>query len=154
MKQILFFLIAASFFIACKNKSISGPETNKNMVLVDTTGLYKSNALTDVGKQVDPNSSGNNNVGYNTTSYSRSKASSHATTVTPRDRGWSDAAKGTAIGVGTGALIGALVSKNKGKGIILGTLIGGGGGYLIGRARDRKSGRVARQKAKKRARTY
>ncbi len=66
--------------------------------------------------------------------------------VRKRDKGWSDAAKGTAIGAGSGAIIGAVVSKNKVKGAVIGGIIGAGGGYVIGRARDKKSGRVERNK--------
>ena len=43
------------------------------------------------------------------------------------------------------------MSKDKGKGAVVGAIIGGGGGYIIGRNRDRKSGRVARARARKAA---
>jgi YMGG-like Gly-zipper len=66
-----------------------------------------------------------------------------------RDKGWSDAAKGTAIGAGSGAVLGAVLAKDKVKGAVIGGVIGGAGGYAIGRDRDRKSGRVARTKASK-----
>lgn len=59
-----------------------------------------------------------------------------------RKRGWSEAAKGTAIGAGAGALGGALIDKKKGRGAIIGAAAGAGTGYLIGRSKDRKSGRV------------
>lgn len=58
-------------------------------------------------------------------------------------KGWSDAAKGTAIGAGVGAGMGILIDKDKrGRGAAIGALIGGGSGYLIGRKKDRQSGRV------------
>ncbi|WP_431295389.1 glycine zipper domain-containing protein [Pedobacter sp. P26] len=34
------------------------------------------------------------------------------------------------------------MDKKKGRGAIIGGLVGAGGGYLIGRGEDRKSGRV------------
>ena len=70
------------------------------------------------------------------------------TTTAPvrRDKGWSSAAKGTTIGAGSGAILGAVVSKNKVQGAIIGGVIGAAGGYVIGRDIDRKSGRVARSK--------
>lgn len=175
MKKIILVATLATIFVACKNNS-NPPVYNKNMVLVDTTGLSKSNATTDAAVKAN-----NNNTTTTTVTTTRSagpqhaRASSHAvyanngttqpvstntapvtvapvaTPVPQKDKGWSDAAKGTAIGAGTGAVVGAIVSKNKATGAIIGAVIGGGGGYAIGRARDRKSGRVARHRARKAA---
>ena|SRR5690554_6247832 len=62
-------------------------------------------------------------------------------------KGWSDAAKGTAIGAGVGAIGGALIDKDKpGRGAAIGAAIGGGSGYAIGRKSDRESGRVQPKK--------
>lgn len=80
-----------------------------------------------------------------TTSYSSSgttTSSSAGTTTAAKKKGWSDAAKGTAIGAGVGALGGILIDKKDGRGAIIGGLAGAGAGYAIGRAQDRKSGRV------------
>ena len=71
-------------------------------------------------------------------SYSNNAGTSNAT----RKKGWSSAAKGTAIGAGVGALGGVLIDKKDGRGAIIGGLAGAGAGYVIGRDRDRKSGRV------------
>lgn len=59
-----------------------------------------------------------------------------------KKKGWSQAAKGAAIGAGAGALGGVLVDKKDGRGAIIGGVVGAGAGYLIGRDQDRKSGRV------------
>ncbi len=59
-----------------------------------------------------------------------------------KKKGWSDAAKGTVIGAGAGAIGGALIDKKHGRGAIIGGVVGAGAGYLIGRDKDRKSGRV------------
>lgn len=65
------------------------------------------------------------------------------TTATNHKKGWSDAAKGTAIGAGVGAGMGLLIDKNKrGRGAAIGAVIGGSSGYAIGRKNDRKTGRV------------
>lgn len=54
----------------------------------------------------------------------------------------SSAAKGTIIGT-VGAAAGALISKgNRGAGAVIGGILGAGAGYAIGRANDRKTGRV------------
>ena len=166
MKKLFFLLTVVTVFAACKNKVNSIP---KNMVLVDTTGLSQSNATTDAAKV---NNSGNytwgsaeksrntshpvykdnNTTATNTTTTNTTTTTTPAATqATPRDKGWSDAAKGTVIGAGTGAVVGAIVSKDKGKGAIIGTIIGAGAGYAVGRHRDRKSGRVARQRARRAA---
>ncbi len=62
-------------------------------------------------------------------------------TAATKKKGWSKAAKGTAIGAGTGAAAGAIISKKKGKGAIVGGIIGAAGGYIIGRSKDKKDGR-------------
>jgi hypothetical protein len=61
-------------------------------------------------------------------------------------QGWSKAAKGTAIGAGGGALVGATVTNNKAAGAVIGGAIGAGTGYLIGRGEDKKDGRVQPKK--------
>lgn len=154
----------AVIFTACKNNP-SEP-VNKNMVLVDTTGLYKSNVLTDVGnsKYVINDKAVNTPV-VSKPATSPQKASTNdgdaaanntsktvATTPVKKDKGLSHAAKGTIVGAGTGAITGAILNKDhRGTGAIIGTVIGAGAGYLIGRSSDKKTGRVARAKARKAA---
>jgi outer membrane lipoprotein SlyB len=46
--------------------------------------------------------------------------------------------KSAAIGAGAGAVTGAIVSKKKGKGALIGGAVGAGAGYLYGRHRDKK----------------
>ncbi|MDB5192985.1 MAG: hypothetical protein JWQ96_2548 [Segetibacter sp.] len=58
-----------------------------------------------------------------------------------KKEGWSKAAKGTAIGAGSGAVLGAIISKNKGKGAVIGGIVGAAGGYVLGRKQDKKEGR-------------
>lgn len=160
MKKLVLILGVAVSLAACKSK-IKQDDLHKNMVLVDTTGLYKSNALTDVGdkfvltdKTVNPASKSENKTTASPENKATSSTGNGNTTVvnntkTPRDKGWSDAAKGTAIGGGSGAIVGAVVSKDKVKGSVIGAVIGAGAGYAIGRSSDRKSGRVARAKARR-----
>ena len=79
------------------------------------------------------------------TSSGSSTTYSGGTATTNKKKGWSDAAKGTAIGAGVGALGGILIDKKDGRGAIIGGLAGAGAGYAIGRAQDRKSGRVQKK---------
>jgi len=66
--------------------------------------------------------------------------------ATPQKKGWSDAAKGTAIGAAAGAGVGALIDKDKRlRGAAIGAAVGGAGGYAIGRKKDRQSGRVQKK---------
>ena len=57
---------------------------------------------------------------------------------TKEKKGWSKAAKGTAIGAGSGAVLGAIISKKKGKGAVIGGIVGAAGGYVLGRKQDKK----------------
>jgi outer membrane lipoprotein SlyB len=171
MKKILSIFTIAIIFTACKSKTNS--DVNKNMVLVDTTGLYKSNALTDVGnhkyvindkainaaatkpvassKQTTNNTVENSGASNNSTSNASANSSTTATPV-KTDKGMSHAAKGTIVGAGTGAITGAILNKDhRGTGAIIGAVIGAGTGYVIGRSTDKKTGRVARAKARKAA---
>ncbi len=172
MKKILSIFTIAVIFTACKSKT-NDLSNSKNMVMVDTTGLSKSNVLTDVGNNkyvindkavTNPvenrpvvsspkQTSTVNNSGAGSSGGSGSNTSNEAAPApVKRDKGWSDAAKGTAIGAGSGAVLGAVVAKNdRGKGAVIGTVVGAGAGYIIGRHRDKKSGRVARARARRAA---
>lgn len=164
MKKILSIVAVAVVFAACKSNFQS---ENKNLVLVDTTGLSENDVLTKVGgkymikenvvnkttaiPQKQSNAVKAPAVKDNTvTNYSQ--VNSNKSAIMPQDKGWSHAAKGTVVGAGTGAITGAIINKEeRGKGAIIGSLIGAGAGYLIGRATDKNTGRVDRAKARKAA---
>lgn len=62
--------------------------------------------------------------------------------IAKKKKGWSKAAKGTAIGAGAGAAAGALLVKNnRALGAVIGGVVGGGVGYGVGRSMDKKDGR-------------
>jgi len=86
--------------------------------------------------------SGTSNDGGYTESGSTAGTETVSTPVPEKKKGWSKAAKGTAIGAGTGAVAGAIISKKKGVGAVIGGVVGGAGGYIIGRKKDKKDGRV------------
>ncbi len=65
------------------------------------------------------------------------------TPVTPaQKKGWSNTAKGAAIGAGVGAITGAAVSKKKGEGAVIGGLggaaVGAGTGAIIDAEKKKK----------------
>jgi hypothetical protein len=70
-------------------------------------------------------------------------AVSRSTAAQPaKKKGWSKAAKGTAIGATAGAVAGALINKkNRVAGGVIGGLLGGGIGFGVGRGMDKKDGR-------------
>ena len=75
-----------------------------------------------------------------------SESQNSAKTTETKKKGWSKAAKGTAIGAGAGAVLGAVINKrNRVAGAVIGGVIGGSGGYVIGRTMDKKDGRVQLQ---------
>ena len=65
-----------------------------------------------------------------------SSSSTTTTTTTTRKKGWSRAAKGAVIGAGVGAATGAIISKNKTEGAIIGGLAGAGVGAGTGAILD------------------
>ncbi len=81
-------------------------------------------------------------VATNTPTTAEASANTETTTAetapAEEKKGWSNAAKGTVIGAGAGAVGGAVLSKKKGKGAIIGGVIGAGAGYIIGRDKDKR----------------
>ena len=107
----------AKAFLGKDNQFSEANTTKKN------TSAYKTSGSRSV----------NNNAVYASESSHSAKA---------KKKGWSKAAKATAIGVGSGAVIGAVVNKrNRVAGAVIGGVLGGGAGYGIGRSMDKKDGR-------------
>ncbi|WP_276504962.1 YMGG-like glycine zipper-containing protein [Terrimonas pollutisoli] len=74
---------------------------------------------------------------------SYSSAGSNSAKAPEKPQGLSKAAKGAIIGGVAGAATGAIINKkNRAAGAVVGGAAGAGVGYTIGRAGDRKSGRV------------
>lgn len=164
MKKIIPILVLVATLAACKTNVKTEADTT-NAVLVDTTGLSENYDLKAIGnnkfiiseKKVEPvqqpvarktTRNNNSNDNSNTTYSSGTNTSTNA--AYPEDKGWSHAAKGTAVGGGSGAILGAVLNKNnRVGGAIVGSVIGAGAGYVIGRSVDKKTGRVDRAKARK-----
>jgi len=67
-------------------------------------------------------------------------------------RGWSPQAKGTVIGLGAGAVTGAVINKrNRVAGGVVGGVVGGAAGYAIGKHKDNKNKEAVRIAAANRA---
>ena len=194
MKKIFLFSAAASlFFAACNNDK--GLDTKKDVVAIDTTGMYKNNASTDIAKgeevvapskpevktitkviyvdrtpravkhqnvrQANPvqtqrvntvpdvNTTATTNTNKTQTKAGETSAGTStgtgnngntaSTTVPEKKKGWSNAAKDATIGGASGAVLGAILSKNKVKGAVIGGILGGAGGYIFGKSKDKKA---------------
>lgn len=151
--MLIIFAMAAGV-VSCKSKTAESLDGQKEMVvtypsydnsyLTDQGDMGKATAVTNnVPKTYGTSSSGTNTtkktVSSNTGSATNTSTAS-TTTTTTKKKGWSNRAKGTVIGAGSGAIIGAVVSKKKGAGAVIGGLIGAGAGYVIGNEKDRKNG--------------
>lgn len=122
---------------ACKQKA---SETNSNSYPTDTA-VYNNPSNSYNAQGTVKYSSPHRTSVYHHTYVSTSSNPSHTTVV--RKKGWSSAAKGTAIGAASGAVLGAALSKDhhRVKGAVIGGAAGAAGGYLYGRHRDKKNGR-------------
>jgi len=155
MKQVLLFIAIA----AVTSVAVVGLTKNSNSKKVDATELAQFEAWKDAkaaeallasqavqASYVAPKATtSKRSTAKRTTSYQSPKMVSESQNAakTTRKKGWSKAAKGTAIGAAGGAVIGAVVNKrNRAVGAVIGGVLGAGGGYVIGRTMDKKDGRV------------
>ena len=133
MKHTLIIISASVLIAACKQKTA---QTNSNGYPTDTAAYnnnYPSNSYKAQGT-----------VKYSSPHHTYvSRSSNPSRTTVVRKKGWSSAAKGTAIGAASGAVLGAALSKDhhRVKGAVIGGAAGAAGGYLYGRHRDKKNGR-------------
>ena len=143
---------ASALAVPNVNGTTTTSSTTTTVTTTTTTGAKKIEPVKSAAVKKSTNTARTHTTARSSTG-STSNSGGNTTADAPvqvqRDKGWSDAAKGTAIGAGSGAVLGAVLSKDKVKGAVIGGVIGGAGGYTIGRDRDRKSGRVARTRASK-----
>lgn len=153
MKKLFVSIVLIAVFAACNT------QPKVPVIIVDTLAI-KQKAILDEQARVKAEkdsvnalaaakrASNRNNERREArnTGTSETQASSGSGTVAkaPAKKGWSDAAKGTVIGAGAGAIAGGIIGHNLG-GAAIGAAAGGGAGYLIGRAKDRKTGRVIKK---------
>ncbi|GAB2793146.1 hypothetical protein GCM10027275_42680 [Rhabdobacter roseus] len=69
------------------------------------------------------------------------RANQPATVVVQQRKGMNNTAKGALIGAGVGAATGALVSKKRGQGALIGGAVGAGGGAATGAVIDNRKKR-------------
>jgi hypothetical protein len=154
MKQPLLFIVIAIAAVVSV-AAIVGISSNTKMKKVDATELAQFEAWketktlealeTEKASYVAPKTTARSTAPKRTVSYQSPKMvseSQNAAKTTTTKKGWSKAAKATAIGAGAGAVLGAVINKkNRAVGAVIGGVLGGGGGYVIGRGMDKKDGR-------------
>lgn len=136
MKRILAVILIAGSLAACNNKY-----KNAQTDAVDSVRIMKDSLKLDsfqraeTEKKAEAEAIASRPVinNYNTTT---------GTAAQPQRKGMSSAAKGAIIGGAAGAIGGVIVDKKDGRGAIIGGAAGAGAGYLIGRDKDKKTGRV------------
>lgn len=157
MKQPLLFIviaIAAVLSVA----AIVGISNNSKMKKVDSAELAQFEAWKETNTLAALESQKASYTAQKKTTSTAAKSpvryqspkmvseSQNSAKTTTKKKGWSKAAKGTAIGAGAGAVLGAVINKrNRVAGAVIGGVLGGGGGYVIGRGMDKKDGRVQLQ---------
>ena len=144
MKQVLLLIAIA----AVVSVAVVGLTNKSNTKKVDSAELAQFQAWKDVQLQnalAPKQTTTKSTAPKRATVYHSPKMvseSQNTAKTTTQKKGWSKAAKGTAIGAAGGAVLGAVINKkNRVLGAVVGGVIGGGGGYVIGRGMDKKDGR-------------
>jgi hypothetical protein len=148
MKRVLVALSIASVFAACSGKQ------NETVVVIDTTSI-KQRAVQDEQARVKAEkeeqariaaarrSAARTSPTYSTPAVGSSAApvASGSGSAVQEKQGMKSSTKGALIGAGAGAIAGGIIGKNV-KGAVIGGVVGAGTGYVIGRSKDKKAGRV------------
>ncbi len=148
MKKVLPIIIIiasiAVFMAACTRNPVTTKETA--VLYEDTVGFAQFQSWKAMNERLDPNEAFVTKAivkKRSATNKSGSMSSSSTNNAKiAKKKGWSKAAKYSAIGGGTGIVLGAIINKrNRVAGGIIGGVLGGGLGYGIGRSQDKKDGR-------------
>lgn len=123
MKNFGIILVSVLSFVSCKNTDKSSDELAKESTIDSIKMEMEKQRIIDSVQRAEQEK-----VVY---------VNQNATTTTEK-KGWSSTAKGAVIGAGVGAATGAIVSKKKGEGAIIGGLAGAGIGAGTGAIIDSK----------------
>jgi predicted acetyltransferase len=140
MKKLLFIAAMATIMVSCKNAAKETQVLSATQ-LADYSEFVKWKEAQEKTATAE-NSKTNTRVVERVVYKNKPVYTTAATTTVAKKKGWSKAAKGTAIGAGAGAIAGAVINKrNRAVGAVIGGVLGGGVGYGIGRSMDKKDGR-------------
>jgi hypothetical protein len=148
MKKVLPVIIIIASIAVLMAACTRNPVTTKavSVLYEDTVGFAQFQSWKAMNESLDPNDAFvtkaiTKKSGSSNKSGSMSSSSTNNAKIAKK-KGWSKAAKYSAIGGGTGILLGAVINKrNRVAGGIIGGVLGGGLGYGIGRSKDKKDGR-------------
>lgn len=146
MKKSFLILIILPFIYACGSKKQNDDATllrNKQAVIDSMNQVAR---IKEQQREIDSLKMVTNNVARKEESNSANGyTSSNSIPTTPvsyastkRKKKMGKVAKGAIIGAGTGAVVGAIVSKKKGKGAIIGGVLGAGAGAGVGAVIEKK----------------
>ncbi len=141
----LFSIITITAAIAVVMASCKSNPGTAQVIFADTTGLAQFQSWKAMNEQ-QAFSTATKNVVVKKTSTAKKGGSMTSSTTNEaklaKKKGWSKAAKYSAIGGGTGIIGGAIINKkNRVAGGAIGGIVLGGLGYVIGRSQDKKDGR-------------
>ena len=154
MKQKIVSIFIFLAAISCNNNPNNIPIVKDTIRVVDT--IKVAQVITPLSTEVpQPHRVHHHPVAQNpdpVVHADNTDNSANGTTVAgqsapPVKKGWSAAATDATIGGASAGILGAIIDKNHVQGGIIGGIVGAGAGYLLGRARDRKTGRVVKRDA-------
>ncbi|MGZ8511635.1 MAG: YMGG-like glycine zipper-containing protein [Chitinophagaceae bacterium] len=146
MKKLIYSLAFIGVIASCNSKTESAAEVAyldslRNVAIIDSIARIKADSMTRVEAESKAEATRSSNSQAESGAYTSESADGAKSPQKPK--GLSKAAKGAIIGGVVGAGTGAVIDKNnRGRGAVIGGATGAGVGYTIGRAGDRKSGRV------------
>ena len=135
-KKLVSLALIGLLLVSCKPQTTdqAGVVDDTKQATIDSMNVVLEKQKIEMAKQKSIDSMQNI-----VNSQRHSNVSTHTTTtVTEKRKGWSRAAKGAVIGAGVGAVTGAVISKNKTEGAIIGGLAGAGLGAGTGAILDSK----------------
>jgi len=133
MKKLSIFISSCVIMCACGNNGQQEQAVQAAAVQAKQTAIDSLNAANEKQKTID-------SLKVVVTKDSIAKTEAPKTQVQPvvtttaekKKKGWSSTAKGAVIGTGVGAVTGAIVSKHKVGGAVVGGLLGAGAGAGTG----------------------
>lgn len=146
MKKILSIISITATIAVVMAACTRNPSATSGVSNLDTVGFTQFQQWKAMNERLETNQAiASNTIAKKSSSVNKSGSMSSETTnnaKVTKKKGWSKAAKYSAIGGGTGIILGAVINKrNPVKGGIIGGILGGGLGFGIGRSKDKKEGR-------------
>ena len=135
MKQLALIFASVILLISCNQSSKNAAKLQQQHAQDSLTQLIAKQKTIDSMKAVE----NSNARSVQTTAQSTESSNTTQTTDVQKKKGWSNKAKGAAIGAGVGAVTGAIIDKkHRGAGAVIGGVSGAGVGLGVGAILDHK----------------